>query len=69
MTPSARIVSAGEVRGEPVVLVHSVAVMGVDNFLAEYGPAMIGCAAALGLLAWIAWMLWHNARPSAFNSR
>jgi hypothetical protein len=69
VTPSARIVSAGDVQGEPVVLVHSVSVIGVDNFLTEYGPAMVGCLAALGLLAWIAWTLWHNARPSAFNSR
>jgi hypothetical protein len=69
VTPSARVVSAGEVQGAPVVMVHSVSVMGVDNFLTEYGPAMIGCLAALGLLAWIAWTLWRNARPSAFSSR
>ena len=69
VTASARIVSAGDVHGEPVMLDHPVSVSGVDNFFNDYGPAMIGCVAALGLLAWIAWALWRNARPSAFSSR
>ena len=69
VTPSARIVSAGDVQGEPVVLDHPVSVIGGDSFFNDYGPAMIGCLAALGLLAWIAWTLWRNARPSVFSSR
>ena len=70
VTPTARIVSAGDVQGEPVLLVRSVAIMGVDNtFFNDYGPVLIGCLAALGLFAWIAWAVWRNARPSAFSSR
>jgi hypothetical protein len=69
VTPSARIVSAGDVQGEPVVLDYSVSVIGADTFFNDYGPAIIGCLAALGLLAWIAWTLWRNARPSVFSSR
>ena len=67
--PTARILSAGDVQGAPVVLVHFVSVVGVDTRLNEYGPAVIGCLAALGLLAWLTWTLWRNARPSAFSSR
>jgi hypothetical protein len=69
VTPSARIVAAGDVQGVPVLLVHSISVNGGENFFNEYWPAMIGCLAALGLFAWIAWTLWRNARPSAFSSR
>lgn len=69
VTPSARIVSAGYVQGEPVVLDHPVSIVGADSFLNDYGPAIIGCLAALGLLAWIAWTLWRSARPSVFSSR
>ena len=68
-TPTARIVSAGDVQGEPVLLVRSVAIIGVSTLFNDYGPVMIGCLAALGLFAWIAWALWRNARPSAFSSR
>jgi hypothetical protein len=69
VTPSARIVSAGDVQGEPVVLDHPVSVGGTGTFFNDYGPAMIGCLAALGLLAWIAWTLWRSARPSVLSSR
>lgn len=69
VTPSARIVSAGDVQGEPVVLAHPVSVIGADTFFNDYGPAIIGSLAALGLLAWIAWTLWRSARPSVFSSR
>jgi hypothetical protein len=69
VTPSARIVSAGDVQGEPVVLDHPVSVIGADTFFNDYGPAIIGCLAALGLLSWVAWTLWRNARPSVFTSR
>jgi hypothetical protein len=69
VTPSARIVSAGDVQGEPAVLDHPVSVIAADTFLNDYGPAVIGCLAALGLLAWIAWTLWRSARPSVFSSR
>jgi hypothetical protein len=69
VTPTARILSAGEVQGEPVLLVRSVAIIGVDTFFNDYGPVLIGCLAALGLFVWIAWTLWRNARPSAFSSR
>jgi hypothetical protein len=70
VTPTARIVSSGDVQGEPVLLVRSVAIIGVDNtFFNEYGPVVIGCLAALGLFAWIAWAVWRNARPSALSSR
>jgi hypothetical protein len=69
VTPTARIVSAGDVQGEPVLLVRSVAITGVDTFFNNYGPVMIGCLAALGLFAWVVWMFWRNARPSALSSR
>ncbi len=69
VTPIARVVSAGDVQGEPVVLDHPVSVIGAGTFFNDYGPAVIGCVAALGLLAWIAWTLWRNARPSVFSSR
>ena len=69
VTPRARIVSARDVQGDPVEMVRYVTVVRVDNFLGDYGPAVIGCLAVLGLLAWIAWTLWRNARPSAFSTR
>jgi hypothetical protein len=69
VTPTARIVSAGDVQGEPVLLVRSVAIIGVDTFFNDYGPVLIGSLAAVGLFAWIAWTVWRNARPSAFSSR
>ena len=69
VTPTARIVSAGDVQGEPVLLVRSVAIIGVDTFFNDYGPVLIGCLAAFGLFAWIAWTVWRNVRPSAFSSR
>ena len=69
VTPTARIVSAGDVQGEPMLLVRSVAIVGVDTFFNDYGPVLIGCLAAFGLFAWIAWTVWRNARPSAFSSR
>jgi hypothetical protein len=69
VTPAARIVSAGDVQGEPVLLVRSVAIVAVDTFFNDYGTVLIGCLAALGLFAWIAWTLWRNARPSALSSR
>lgn len=69
VTASARIVSAGDVQGEPVEMVRSVAVIGVGNFLNGYGTAVFGCLAALGLLAGISWALWRGARPPAFSSR
>lgn len=64
VTPSARIASAGEVKGEPVELVRSISVVGVNTFFSDYGPAMIGSLAALGL---IAWALWRGARLSQFS--
>jgi hypothetical protein len=69
VTPSARIMSDGEVQGEPILLDHPVSVGGADTFFNDYGPALIGCLAALGLLAWIAWTLWRHARPSVLSSR
>ena len=69
VTPTARIVSAGDVQGEPVLLVRSVAIIGIDTFFNDYGPVLIGSLAAFGLFAWIAWTVWRNARPSAFSSR
>ena len=69
VTPSARIVSAGDVQGEPVLLIRSVTIIGGDNFFNDYGPVLIGCLAALGLFAWIAWTLWRTAPPSALRSR
>ena len=69
VTPSARIVSAGDVQGDPILLDHSVSVSGANTFFNDYGPALIGCLAALGLLAWIAWTLWRHARPSVLSSR
>jgi hypothetical protein len=65
----ARIDSAREVHGAPEVLIHSVAVIGGENFLNEYWPAIIGCLAAMALFAWIAWTLWRSARMSAFSNR
>jgi hypothetical protein len=70
VTPSARIVSAGEVKGDPVDLVRSISVIGVENnFFSDYGPAVVGCLAALGLLGWIGWTLWRGARGSVLSSR
>ena len=69
VTPSARIQSVGDVKGNPIVLTNSVSVIAPENFFNDYGPAVIGSAALLGLLAWIAWVLWRNARPSVFSSR
>jgi hypothetical protein len=66
VTLSARIASAGDEQGVPVVLVHSVSVIGGENFLNEYWPAMIGCLAAVVLFA--AWALWRSARLSAFSN-
>jgi hypothetical protein len=69
VAPTARIASSADVQGEPVLLVRSVSIIGVDNFLNDYGPAMIGSLAVLGLFAWIWWTIWRNARPSALSSR
>ena len=69
VTPSARIQSVGDVKGNPIVLTNSVSVIAPENFFNDYGPAVIGSLALLGLLAWIAWVLWRNARPSVFSSR
>jgi len=69
VTPSARILSVGDVQGTPVVLTRSVSVVVPENFFNDYGPAVVGSLAALGLVAWIAWTLWRNARPSVFSSR
>ena len=69
VTPIARVVSAGDVKGEPILMSRSIEVTGADNFLTEYGPAVMGSLAALGLLAWIAWMVWRNPRSSALSSR
>lgn len=69
VTPTARIMSLGDVHGEPVMLDHPVAVSGSDTLFNDYGPAVIGSLAALGLLAWVAWTLWRNARPSVFSNR
>ncbi len=63
---TARIASAGEVSGEPVVLVRSVSVVG-ENFFNQYWPAIIGCAALLALFGWIAMTFWRDARPSALS--
>jgi hypothetical protein len=68
VTPSVRIASASDVKGEPVELVRSVSVEGVNTFFTTYGPATIG-SLALALLAAIAWTLWRGARPSVFSSR
>ena len=68
VTLSARIGSAGEVQSAPVVLVRSVSVVG-ETFFNQYWPAMIGCAALLGLFGWIAMTFWRNAQPSAIGSR
>lgn len=68
VTLTARVASAGEVSGAPIVLVRSVSVTG-ENFFNQYWPAMIGCAAILGLFGWIALTFWRNARPSALNFR
>jgi len=67
VTLSARIASAADEQAVPVVLVHSISVIGGSNFLNEYWPAMIGCLAAVALLA--VWPLWRRARPSAFGNR
>jgi hypothetical protein len=69
VTPTARMMSASDVQGEPVLLVRSVAIIGVDTFFNDYGPAMIGSLALLGVFAWIWWAIWRNARPSALSSR
>jgi hypothetical protein len=69
VTPSARILSVGDVQGTPVVLTRFISVAAPESFFNDYGPAVIGSLAALGLLAWIAWTLWRNARPSVFSSR
>lgn len=69
VTPTARIGSAGDVRGEPVLLARSVSIVEVNNFLNDYGPAIVGSLVVLGLFAWIWWTIWRNARPSAFSSR
>jgi hypothetical protein len=69
VTPTARIMSLGDVHGEPVMLDHPVAVSVGDTLFNDYGPAVIGSLAALGLLAWVAWTLWRNARPSVFSNR
>jgi hypothetical protein len=66
VTLSARLASAGDLHGMPVVLVHSVSVIG-ENFLNEYGTAMIGCLAAVALFC--ARAFWRSARPSAFSNR
>jgi hypothetical protein len=67
VTLSARLASAGHLQGMPVVLVHSVSVIGGENFLNRYRPAMIGCLAAVALFC--AWAFWRSARPSAFSNR
>jgi hypothetical protein len=69
VTPTVRIASAADVQGGPVLLVRSVSIIGVNNFLNDYGPAIIGSLAVLGLFAWIWWTVWRNARPSALSSR
>ena len=69
VTASARIVSASDVRGEPVEMVRSVTVTGAVNFLNGYGPAVLGVVAVLGLLAGISWLFWRRAWPSVFSSR
>jgi hypothetical protein len=69
VTPTARIMSLGDVQGQPEMLDHPVAVSGGETFFNDYGPAVIGSLAALGLLAWIAWTLWRNSRPSVFSNR
>jgi hypothetical protein len=69
VTPTARIASAADVQGGPVLLVRSVSIIGVNNFLNDYGTAIIGSLAVLGLFAWISWTIWRNARPSALSSR
>lgn len=69
VTPSARIVSAGDVQGEPFITEHPISVVGAEPFVDEYGPALLGCLAALGLLAWIGWTLRRHSRPSVFSSR
>jgi hypothetical protein len=58
VTLSARTASAEDVQGVPVVLVHSVSVMGRGIFLNEYWPAMIGCLAAVALFC--AWAMWRR---------
>ncbi len=68
VTLTARVGSAGGVSGAPLVLVRSISVAG-QNFFNQYWPAMIGCAAILGLFGWIAMTFWRNARPSALNCR
>jgi hypothetical protein len=67
VTLSARIASAGDLRGVPMVLVHSVSVIGGETFLNEYRPVTIACLAAVVLFA--AWALWRRVRPSAFSNR
>jgi hypothetical protein len=67
VTLSARIASAGDLQAVPVVLVHSVSVIGSENFLNKYWPLMIGCLAAVALFA--TWAPWRSARPSAFSNR
>jgi hypothetical protein len=69
LIPSARISSGEVVQGPPVILHRSVSVVGVDVFFNQYGPAIIGSVAALGLLTALAWMLWRNGRLSIFSSR
>jgi hypothetical protein len=65
VTLSARPASTGDVQSVPVVLVHSVSVIGGGNFLNEYWPVMIVCLAAMALFA----ALRRSVRPSAFSNR
>jgi hypothetical protein len=64
---SARIASAGDLQVMPVVLVHSVSVIGGGTFLNEYRWVMIGCLAAVALFC--ARALWRSTRTSAFSNR
>ena len=68
VTLGAKVGSAEEVPGAPVVLVREVSVIG-ENFFNQYWPEMLGCAAILALFGWIAMTFWRDARPSAFSSR
>lgn len=67
VTLSARIPKAGDLQGVPVVLVHSVSVIGGENFLNHYWPVTTAGLAAVALFA--AWALWPSVRPSAFSNR
>ena len=65
---SARTASAGYVQGIPVVLFHSVSVVGRDSLLTKYWPAIVGSLAGLTVFAYIGWMLWRK-RSSVYSNR